>query len=70
MKFGTLVNNEWAGAKNPHKILLYVGETSSYVTCLSYSGEIKKFYNDKKLRLTKVGEIDLTAWKDLAKQYQ
>lgn len=68
MKFGDIVVNEWAGDRNPQKVLMVVHH-GKYVKCLSIKGATVTFKNDKDLRLTKVGEIDLAAWKDHATTY-
>ena len=66
MKFGTIVINDWAGSINPNKILLYVRKTKKYIFCLNLKGEEVLCYNDKKLRLREVGNIDFTEWGALA----
>ncbi len=61
MKFGDIVINEWAGDRNPEKVLLIINH-GKMVTCLSRKGKKVCFYNDKHLRLTKVGELEFSSW--------
>lgn len=62
LKFGDLVRNEWAGDKNPQRILMFRTQTRNKVKCLSLCGQSVDFYNDAQLRLTKIGSLDLSEW--------
>lgn len=62
MKFGDLVINEWAGNRNPHKVMMFVRKTQWHVYCLAKDGQSIEFHNDNDLRLTKAGTLDLTGW--------
>ena len=63
MKFGDLVQNKWAGNKNPHKILMFINDNNFKITCLTLDGKIIHFYKDKdNSNLIKVGEINLDEW--------
>lgn len=62
MKFGDLVINEWASNANPHKVLMFVRKTQRLIYCVAIDGEEVMFHNDKELKLTQVGNLDLTHW--------
>ena len=62
IKFGDIVKNEWASNINPHRILMFVRSTKRSICCLSIKGEEVIFYNDKELKLTKIGSLDLSKW--------
>lgn len=62
MKFGDLVINEWAGDANPHKILMFVRKTPRRIYCVARDGDSVEFFNDKNLKLTQVGNLDLSHW--------
>lgn len=66
MKLGDILINGWAGDSNPQKVLIFIRSTRKYVICLSLQGHEVVFYNDDKLRLTKAGSLDLSAWQKLA----
>ena len=61
MLFGDIVINEWASADNPNKVLMVISYRT-IVICLNIKGQRVQFRNDKNLRLTKIGEVDLTGW--------
>ena len=61
MRFGDLVVNEWAGDKNPRKVLMVVHHGKN-VKCLTKDGAECNFNNDKDLRLTKIGRVDFGKW--------
>lgn len=65
MRFGDLVRNEWAGNRNPTKILMVVHHGKT-VKCLSKDGKECNFSNDKNLRLTKIGRVDFGKWFEFA----
>ncbi len=62
LKFGDVVKNEWASDANPQKFLIYVSG-GKMIRCLSFTGRIVNFDNDKDLRLTKMGSLDFSKWK-------
>jgi len=66
MKFGDIVINEWAGGRNPHKVLIVVHHGSKTVRCLSLTGEEVLFSNDKTLKLTKISSVDFSEWEAIA----
>jgi hypothetical protein len=62
MKFGDIVVNEWAGDRNPHKVLMFVRKTKRVVYCLTRDGSAVEFCNDSQLRLSKVGCANMDVW--------
>lgn len=68
MKLGDIVRNEWAGQRNPQKVLMFIRRTGRTIYCLALDGREVQFYNDKVLRLTKIGTLDLDTWRQLAAQ--
>ena len=69
MKFGDIVINDWAGDRNPHKVLMVVKVTNRRVRCLATDGDAAEFTNDEDLRLRHVATLDMTEWNGLAKAF-
>jgi len=69
MKFGDIVVNEWAGEINPSKVLMVLRVGVLFVDCLTLTGRRAQFHNSKDLRLTKVGEVDFSSWRELADKH-
>lgn len=63
-KFGDIVLNEWAGEKNPHRIGVVV-YCNRIVKCTDTKGSFWEFDNGKNLRLTKLGEINLSSFQTI-----
>jgi hypothetical protein len=65
MKFGDIIENTWAGERNPQRILMFVRNSGEYVCCLSRKGEGVKFYrhDQKKDKFLVVRScVDFAEW--------
>ena len=63
MKFGDIVINDWAGEKNPKKVLMFLSKNNKIIQCISRTGKIVWFTDDKDLRLRKsVDSINFANW--------
>ena len=67
MKFGDIIENEWAGAGNPTKKLMIICHRGKYSNLVAGNGEILEIYKYdviKSEKFKKVGEIDLSEIKN------
>jgi hypothetical protein len=65
MKFGDIVVNDWAGPRNPSKVMMLVHQGKT-TTCLDIKGRKHTFDRDNKLR--KIGAVDLSEWAKLIEE--
>lgn len=61
LRFGDIVENGWAGEGNPYKIGIVV-KSGKVISCTDGKGHFWLFDNDKRLKLTKVGALDMTPY--------
>lgn len=57
MKFGDVLENGWAGEKNPYRKVIFLKKTAKTIFCRGFDGGSVEFYNDKDNRLVVVGSI-------------
>ncbi len=63
LAFGDVVVNEWAGNRNPQKVLMVRKMTQRHAHCVALDGSTVTFHNDKDLRLTRIGTLNLSRWR-------
>ncbi len=55
-KFGDIIENGWAGDKNPHKVAMFIKHKKNTIL-MTGDGDVWEQYHDKENRNKRIGSI-------------
>ena len=56
-QFGDIIENGWAGEKNPTRISIFVGHKKNTIEVTDGKGDFWEIYHNKENRNTRIGSI-------------
>lgn len=56
-KFGDIIENGWAGEKNPHRVAIFVRQKKNTIEMTNGKGEFWETYHEKDNKNTRIGSI-------------